>query len=226
VNFIDPSGLAPNYLCKEYGMCWSGGTGADRNWGSVSAGFWGSGYLGGNGWGSDPNPGLRGIAEAEDYLDWFMREEMIGPRGGKIDYSLSDFFGFSGVRAGGRFINAPSTREQRCAEAIAQARRIHGRISKTMADGLLSPNGIDAGHLQKIDELQKGLDDALRKIDINCNNKEKEQISNREQMEKALKARPPLGEKVPLQKMKLTAAAAVIISVAVPVISFLRYVLQ
>jgi|GEM_PF-3688565 len=43
-NLTDPNGMEPY-------------RGADQSWGDVSAGFWGSGYMGGNGWGNDPRPG-------------------------------------------------------------------------------------------------------------------------------------------------------------------------
>lgn len=44
VTLTDPSGMIPY-------------NGADQSWGDVANGFWGSGYLGGNGWGNDPSPG-------------------------------------------------------------------------------------------------------------------------------------------------------------------------
>jgi RHS repeat-associated protein len=50
VNLIDPSGLMPSLPDASHG------------WDSYSAGFWGSGYLGGNGWGNDPHPGMRAIS--------------------------------------------------------------------------------------------------------------------------------------------------------------------
>jgi RHS repeat-associated protein len=43
-NLTDPTGMIPY-------------NGADQSWGDVANGFWGSGYLGGNGWGNDPSPG-------------------------------------------------------------------------------------------------------------------------------------------------------------------------
>jgi RHS repeat-associated protein len=43
-NTTDPSGMIPY-------------NGADQSWSDMPNGFWGSGYLGGNGWGNNPSPG-------------------------------------------------------------------------------------------------------------------------------------------------------------------------
>lgn len=47
VNLVDPSGLLqnPDYMCYFYGLCNSGGSGANVGWSGVSAGFWGWGDL-------------------------------------------------------------------------------------------------------------------------------------------------------------------------------------
>jgi len=47
--------------------------GVECGWASVSAGFWGWRSLAGNGWGSDPNPGLRTIQEDERAWDTVLR---------------------------------------------------------------------------------------------------------------------------------------------------------
>ncbi|HEX7318020.1 MAG TPA: S8 family serine peptidase [Pyrinomonadaceae bacterium] len=68
VNFTDPTGLLPcvagNYSA-ECGMSGFGG--------------WGGGYMGGNGWGSDPRPGRRTIIEAEYDHDYRFYPEGHGP---------------------------------------------------------------------------------------------------------------------------------------------------
>jgi len=70
VNFTDPSGLQPcipgNYSA-ECGMSGFGG--------------WGGGYSGGNGWESDPRPGLRIIRWRESYVDIMMSEFGLGGAG-------------------------------------------------------------------------------------------------------------------------------------------------
>lgn len=108
-----------------------------------------------------------------------------------------------------------STREERCLNALADAERISTRISKTIADSLIAPGGADAGHVQKVDELKRGLEDATRRIDQNCNNHEKKQNADRiSQANEILNGRRlEVGDRIRIQEMKMLVAGAIITSV-------------
>jgi hypothetical protein len=110
-----------------------------------------------------------------------------------------------------------STREERCANALADAETISNRISKTIADSLIAPGGADAGHVKKVDQLKSGLEDALRRIDQNCNNHEKKQSAERiAQANEIMNGkRLEVGARIPLQEMKAIAAAVIIGSVTI-----------
>jgi RHS repeat-associated protein len=88
VNLLDPSGLMP---------CVPGNISVECD--SSGFGGWGWGYLGGNGWGSDPNPGRRIISEAEPRTtSWWVSPgeetvELIYLEPGILHFGLG-FFGF------------------------------------------------------------------------------------------------------------------------------------
>jgi hypothetical protein len=108
-----------------------------------------------------------------------------------------------------------SDREERCLKAIQDAQTISNRISKTIADSLIAPGGADAGHVKKVDQLKTGLEDAMRRIDQNCNNHEKKQ--NAEKISQANEVlngkRLEVGDRIPLQEIKLMVAGALIFGI-------------
>jgi RHS repeat-associated protein len=106
-----------------------------------------------------------------------------------------------------------STREERCLAALEAAERISRRISKTIADSLAAPGGADAGHVKKVDQLREGLSDEMRKVDANCNNKERQQNADRIQAANEVLngKRLNVGDRLPIQEMKIAGAGAVIL---------------
>ena len=81
-NFVDPSGLTYDVCSAELSAAQCMGNG-----------FWGGGYLGGNGWGSDPRPGLRQIQWAEMLFDTYYHNSghNWGNREGHLRGWSSDF---------------------------------------------------------------------------------------------------------------------------------------
>lgn len=139
--------------------------------------------------------------------------------------------GRGGGPGGGRkFAHAQSTREQRCLNAINDARSIKQRMDKTIRASLTSPGGFDQGHVDKYTELKAGLEDAVRRIEINCNNSEKEKLLKEGEMKGFTDLvngkNPRVGDKIPIQETKIVVAAVVIVGALSPafgIFLILRY---
>lgn len=101
VNFVDPSGTLPI-------PCGPDNHGVECGWAGVSAGFWGWGSLAGNGWGSDPNPGVRTIQEDEKAWDivlyryhrWVFRDQR-NPWQWETAFGAVAWFGYNPPNSGG-----------------------------------------------------------------------------------------------------------------------------
>jgi RHS repeat-associated protein len=103
------------------------------------------------------------------------------------------------------------TKEERCLEAINDANSIAKRINQTIADSLIE--GVDQGHVQKIGELKNGLEDALRRIDANCNNHNKTQHFEdiKHDRETLKNPTPKVGESIHIGRYKVAAAVGTIV---------------
>lgn len=101
-----------------------------------------------------------------------------------------------------------STREQRCAQALNDVHDIKTRLNSTLARSLTAPDGFDAAHVEKYTQLKAGLEDAMRRVEHNCNNHEKQkQAQELEQTRQVLNGNnPKVGDKLPIQQMKIGAA--------------------
>jgi len=66
INLFDPTGLL-------WGL-----PDASTGWSDIANGMWGWGYLGGNGWGQDPNPGRAQINEANNAIDLWRNNVWYG----------------------------------------------------------------------------------------------------------------------------------------------------
>ena len=134
----------------------------------------------------------------------FISEDPIGLLGGVNPFAYVKNNPLSFADPSG--LCPPDTKEGRCLTAINDANAVSKRINETIADSLIA--GTDQAHINKINDLKTALDDALRRIDINCNNhNKKEYAKDIEHAQETLKNPvPKVGESIHLERYKVAGA--------------------